>query len=503
MAFRRSSGILLHPTSLPGPGGIGELGPAAYEFVDFLADTNQGLWQVLPLGPTGFGDSPYMSYSAMAGNPLLISLEWLQDQGLLAPEDLKPLGELNRDQVDFHRVQHLKIPLLKRACQAFLTQATPQQRQEFADFCQEKADWLNDYALFMALKEAHGDSSWSEWPEELAGRQPKALHRAAQSLEASILYHQFLQYQFLCQWRSVRRYAHSRGVQIIGDIPIYVAYDSADVWSHRENFSLDPETLKPLWMAGVPPDYFSNDGQLWGNPTYNWEYLRKSGFAWWIDRFQKALLDYVDLVRIDHFRGFEAYWAVPQGETTAVNGKWMEAPGVEFFQELSRQLGDLPILAEDLGVITPEVVALRDKFGFPGMKVLHFAFGSDVHNPFLPHNYDHNFATVYTGTHDNNTTRGWFEALGDEEKDRVVSYLGGISPAGITWDLIRLAMGSVAKQAIFPLQDVLGLGAEARMNLPGTAQGNWRWRYRAEAITGKIKDQLRNLTQIYGRAASS
>ena len=501
MPFPRSSGILLHPTSFPSRFGIGDLGLEAYRFVDFLAQSAQQLWQVLPVGPTGYGNSPYASYSAMAGNPLLISPDMLRDGGLLAEEDFANLPTFAVEKVDFEQVVQTKIPLLKKACENFKSKATPVQQQEFAGFCESKAYWLDDYALFMALKDAQEGASWHKWAPEIARRQPEALDQWRQQLNAEISYYKYIQFEFFRQWSELKRYANMRNIQIVGDIPIYVAYDSADVWAHPDIFCLDEQTGEAALMAGVPPDYFSATGQLWGNPVYNWEKLQQMNFNWWVQRFQ-AMLDYVDIIRIDHFRGFQAYWAVQQGETTAMNGTWIEAPGQALFQVLNEKLGKLPVLAEDLGIITPEVEALRDHFEFPGMKILQFAFGSDPGNPYLPFNYLRNFV-VYTGTHDNDTTVGWFNQLSDHEKNAVLRYLGCTSPEGIHWDLIRLALSSVANQAIIPLQDILGLGGEARMNVPSQAEGNWAWRYESEALTDEVRDRLKTLTETYGRAPTT
>lgn len=498
MPFLRSSGILLHPTSFPSRFGIGDLGLEAYRFVDFLAQSAQQMWQVLPLGPTGYGSSPYMSYSAMAGNPLLISPERLRDEGLLAEEDFANLPAFPVERVDFEQVVQIKMPLLKKACENFQAKASSVQQKEFAGFCETKAYWLDGYALFMALKDAQKGASWHTWEPEIAKLQPEALDQWRSRLSAEIFYYKYIQFEFFRQWSELKQYANMRGIQVIGDIPIYVAHDSADVWAHPEIFCLNEETGEAALMAGVPPDYFSSTGQLWGNPVYNWEKLQQQDFKWWVQRFQ-AMLDYVDIIRIDHFRGFQAYWAVKQGETTAMNGWWIEAPGEALFQVLNDKLGLLPVLAEDLGVITPDVEALRDQFEFPGMKILHFGFGSDPGNPYLPFNYPRN-CVVYTGTHDNDTTIGWFNQLSDYEKEAVLRYLGCTSPEGIHWDLIRLALSSVANQALLPLQDVLGLGTEARMNVPSKPEGNWEWRYQPDALTEEVRDRLKTLTETYGRA---
>ncbi len=498
MPSPRCAGILLHPTSFPSRFGIGDLGWEAYRFVDFLFKSYQQLWQVLPVGPTGYGNSPYASYSAMAGNPMLISPDKLRDEALLSEEDFANLPEFPHERVDYEQVVQIKTPLLKQAFGNFKNRATPMQQQEFAGFCETKAYWLDDYALFMALKDAHEGASWHTWKPEIARRQPEALEQWRVQLNDKIFYYKFIQFEFFRQWSQLRSYANMHGIQIIGDIPIYVAHDSADVWAHPEIFCLNEETGEAALMAGVPPDYFSATGQLWGNPIYNWEELQKQDFKWWVQRFE-AMLDYVDVIRIDHFRGFQAYWVVKQGETTAMNGSWVEAPGEALFEAIAQKLGKLPVLAEDLGVITPEVEALRDKFEFPGMKILQFAFGSDPGNPYLPFNYSRN-CVVYTGTHDNDTTVGWFSQASDYEKHKLWLYLGCMSNDGIQWDMIRLALSSVANQAIIPLQDVLGLGTQARMNVPSKADGNWGWRYQPDALTEELGDRLKILTETFGRA---
>ncbi|MBD2344325.1 4-alpha-glucanotransferase [Anabaena subtropica] len=501
MPFSRASGILLHPTSLPSQFGIGDFGPEAYRFVDFLVESKQQLWQILPLGPTGDSNSPYACYSAIAGNPLLISPDWLYKKGLLVEDDLANLPNLSTERVDFPQVIQTKIPMLQTACQNFKTSATSVQQQEFKEFCKNQADWLDDYALFMALKDTHEGASWNTWEMAIAQRKPEAIAQWQQRLADEVFYHKYLQFEFFWQWSQLKRYANQRGIEILGDIAIYVAHHSADVWANPENFCLDEHTGEPALMAGTPPDYFSTTGQLWGNPVYNWTRLKQENFKWWVQRFQ-SMLNYVDLIRIDHFRGFQAYWAVKQGETTAMNGEWMEAPGEAFFEVLKRELGQLPIIAEDLGEITPEVYALRDKFDFPGMKILQFGFGegSQAEKRFLPFNYQSN-CVVYTGTHDNDTTVGWFDQLSPLEREQVLSYLGCNSPSGIHWDVIRLALSSVANQAIIPLQDVLGLGSEARMNFPGKTVGSWGWRYQSAALTPEVSDRLKGMTETYGRVA--
>jgi 4-alpha-glucanotransferase len=498
MPFPRASGILLHPTSLPGRFGMGDLGPEAYRFVDFLTATKQRLWQVLPLGPTGHGNSPYLCYSSMAGNPMLISLEVLCDRSLLYPDELHDLEQFSPYQVNFDEVMPIKMRLLERAASRFREVASAEDQAAMDQFTADCHFWVEEFAFFMALKNAHGGAPWTEWPSPLARREPEAMAEWREKLASDIFCHTFLQFEFYRQWQSLRQYANDRQIQIIGDIPIYVAHDSVDVWAFPHNFMLDPETLDPALMAGVPPDYFSETGQLWGNPTYNWEELQARDFNWWIQRIT-ALLGYVDIIRVDHFRGLQAYWGVPTGETTAINGQWIEAPGTELFETVREKLGTLPIMAEDLGLITPEVEALRDKFEFPGMKILHFAFGGGSDNPYLPCNYVSN-SVVYTGTHDNDTTVGWFEKIPDHERDRLEQYLGCQSPEGIHWTMIRLALLSVSNQAIIPLQDVLGYGSDCRMNTPGQSEGNWAWRYQTEAMTEEICDRLRWLTELSNRA---
>jgi 4-alpha-glucanotransferase len=505
MLDRRLSGILLQPTSLPSPYGIGDLGQGAYEFVDFLAGSLQQVWQVLPLGPTGHGNSPYQAYSALAGNPLLISLDILSEDGLLTAKDLEELKKIFDpekqpvEKVNYELVIKTKIPLLRKAYETFKRQASAEQTQELDHFCQNHAYWLEEYAFFMALKQFHNDRPWYQWERAIALRNPEALQQWRERLQENIFYHQFVQFSFFRQWTNLKQYANERGIRIFGDIPIYVAHDSVDVWAHQDIFYLDRETGEVALMAGVPPDYFSATGQLWGNPVYNWEQLKKGNFKWWVQRV-KGMLDYVDIIRIDHFRGFEAYWGVAQGQTTAIHGEWIKAPGEEFFTILKQQLGTLPIVAEDLGVITPEVEALRDKFNFPGMKVLQFAFDSESTNAFLPYNYSNHNCVVYTGTHDNNTTVGWFEERSFAGRARVIDFLGGICNEGIHWSMIRLALSSVANLAVFPVQDLLGLGTWAKMNTPGTGGENWIWRYKPDALTQDVNDYLKHLTLIYGRA---
>jgi len=505
MTFPRSSGILLHPTSLPGPYGIGELGPEARAFADFLRDSGQRIWQVLPLGPTGYGDSPYQCFSAFAGNPLLISLDRLVERGYVSADDMDELPAFPGEQVDFGAVIAWKMPVLRKAFVAFRESAAGQ--LEFEDFCRRHAHWLEDYGLFMALKQVHDLAIWLEWDRELALREPAALERARQQLHDEIEYHQFLQFEFERQWCDLKAQCTRDDIRIMGDLPIYVALDSADVWVHRELFELQ-EDGHPRVVAGVPPDYFSATGQLWGNPIYRWERHAQTGYAWWIARFRRAL-EMLDMIRLDHFRGFEAYYEIPAGEVTAVNGAWVKGPGAALFEALKTALGELPIVAENLGVITPEVEALRKQFDFPGMAILQFAFGNDPQAPgFRPHNYRHHLV-AYTGTHDNDTVVGWWNSKAgagsirtaadvEEEMAYARAYLNSDGQE-INWVMIRTLMASVANTVLFPMQDVLGTGSEGRMNLPGSASGNWRWRFERESLTPEIAGRLKGLAGTYER----
>ena len=496
MRFPRCSGILLHPTSLPGRYGSGDLGPEAYRFVDFLHATGQGIWQVLPLGPTGYGDSPYQCFSAFAGNPLLISPEFLVNQGHLSAADVKGTPEFPTGQVDYGPVIEFKTGLLQKAFANFQRRDNALERSEFAAFCASKRAWLDDYALFMALKEKHGGAVWTSWERDIATRQPEALAHWSQALTGEIQRFKYLQFQFFKQWAALRWYAGEHGVRIVGDIPIFVAHDSADVWANPHLFSLD-EAGNPTVVAGVPPDYFSATGQLWGNPLYRWDRMAEAGYAWWIERF-RATLELVDVVRLDHFRGFEAYWEVPATGKTAVVGQWVKGPGAALFEAVEEALGRLPIIAEDLGVITPPVRELRDRFDFPGMRIFQFGFASDASDPFLPHNYIPN-CVVYTGSHDNDTTIGWFNSAPSKEREAALAYFG-TDGHDISWDFIRWLLASVADTAVVPLQEVLGLGTEARMNYPSRLGGNWGWRFRFEDLTSALCERLRVLTETYGRA---
>lgn len=493
METNRSSGILLHPTSLPGKYGIGSLGKEAFNFVDYLASAGQKLWQVLPMGHTGYGDSPYQCFSIFAGNPILIDLDLLKDDDLLKEEDLVRNINFPDDRVDYGLVINFKHDLFKIAYMRFKSRI--ELHEDYYHFVEENNHWLQDYAMFVAIKEKFNGQPWWEWPQELMFRHDDAIDSFSSSSEDIIGFYKFCQYYFFKQWHALKKYANSSGISVVGDIPLYVAYDSADVWGNYKVFQFDENRL-PAKVAGVPPDYFSETGQLWGNPLFDWDYMKDNGFKWWIGRVEATLALY-DIVRIDHFRGFEAYWAVPFGDETAINGEWVQAPGMELFEAIRKQLGEPSIIAEDLGVITPEVENLRDNFGFPGMKILQFAFHSDEGSGYLPHNYESNFI-VYTGTHDNDTLKGWYDALEEPIKEKVLGYADS-SEEQVIKKLTRLAWASVAKMAIIPLQDLLELGSEARMNIPGTASGNWQWRFTKDQLTGDKADWLKHISTLYNR----
>lgn len=502
----RASGILLHPTSLPGPHGIGELGAAADRFLDYLVAAGQSLWQVLPLGPTGYGDSPYACFSSFAGNPLLVSLDTLAEWGALESTELEGAPDFPRDRVLFGPLIEWKMPLLRRAAARFLDSGTRERRDAFEVFRSRESWWLEDYALFAALKVTRAGAWNDNWDGDIALRKPASMKRVKAELARGIAEEEVIQYFFFSQWDSLHEAAAGKGIRIIGDLPIFAAPDSADVWAHRELFLLDPEG-RPTVVSGVPPDYFAATGQLWGNPLYDWDELARQGFRFWIQRIRSACRMY-DQVRIDHFRGFEACWSVPAGERTAERGRWVKVPGVRLFEAMEKELGALPIIAEDLGVITPEVDELRRRFGFPGMRILQFAFDRgeagrlSADNRFLPHNHSRN-SVVYTGTHDNDTTRGWWNARTREERDYLESYCTATDPE-IEWRLIRMAMASVCRSAIVPLQDVLGRGPETRMNTPGTSSGqNWSWRADDTCFPGEAARRLRSLSEIYGRTLPS
>lgn len=496
MLTRRQAGVLLHPTSLPGPEGLGTLGDEAFDFVETLAAAGQSVWQLLPLGPTGYGDCPYSAFSAFAGNPDLISLRRLADAGDLKKSDLPP-PQAPEKRVNFHQCRHLRTPLLRQAAKNFFLANTPR-RQAFDQFCQQQASWLNDYAFYRAMRTDQQQKAWFDWPAALRDRQQAALHEHGTRLSVEIGIEKYLQFVFFEQWLALKTHANQQNVQIIGDLPIFVAYDSADVWSNPSLFQLDVNGARQL-LAGVPPDYYSANGQLWGNPLYAWETMAQDGYAWWKARLRWNLHQ-CDLLRIDHFRGFVACWAVHPQEKTAINGHWQTGPGADFFFQISQEFPQLPFIAEDLGVITPEVEKLRDDFHLPGMKILQFAFDSDARNPYLPHQHPRN-ALVFTGTHDNATSLAWWQSLDGAGKQRVRDYLD--SPCRqMPWPLIRTALASPARMAIIPMQDLLGLGNEARMNLPGVADGNWNWRMLPEQMAQLADDtgqKLRLLCKLYDR----
>jgi 4-alpha-glucanotransferase len=494
----RGSGILLHPTSLPGPDGIGDLGEGAFRFVDWLARGQQRYWQVMPMVPTGYGDSPYAALSAFAGNPLLISLDILIGDGLLDPHAFR-ITPFSEERVNYNGARAQKDKALRAAFERFRERPPEPLAKEFADFVSGEAWWLKDYCIFTAIKQEQSGASWVEWPRELKFREPAAIAAAKKRLADEIQYQKFCQWLFRRQWYALRVYANDRGIQIIGDIPIFVALDSADVWANPDLFRLDVER-NPVAVAGVPPDYFSKDGQLWGNPLYDWDAIHASQYRWWIDRF-KALLAIVDIVRIDHFRGFAANWSVPAEEPTAANGWWDRGPGRALFDAVRSSLGTVPIIVEDLGLITSDVVALRKELGLPGMAVLQFAFDGDPRNVYLPHNVDRH-SVLYTGTHDNQTTVGWFKSAPDAVRDQVLTYLGR-DGNDIAWDFIRLTLTSQSLISIFPMQDVLRLGDEGRMNTPGRADGNWSWRMRWTELEPGLADGLSRLSHLTARTPLS
>ena len=507
MDFTRESGVLLHPTSLPGKYGIGEIGPEAYRFIDQLEKMGQRLWQILPHGPTSYGDSPYQSLSTFAGNHLLISFDQLAKDKFLNPARLKKFPEFPADSVDYGPVIDARMDVLRSVCRTFERNASEHRKRAYQRFCKQEAHWLDDYALFYALKDAHDLRPWTEWPEELALRDPAALEKARKTYRVAMRNVKIMQFLFDQQWRKLRNYAHRKGVRLVGDIPIFVAHDSADVWANPELYYLDGKG-EPLLIAGVPPDYFSATGQRWGNPLYRWDIHQHTGYTWWIRRIQK-IFEMVDIVRIDHFRGFEAYWEIPAHEKTAMNGRWVEGPGEDIFDAMIKAIGPLPIIAEDLGVITEGVEALRDKYHFPGMRILQFAFGNDSKAAdYRPESYPPN-CVVYTGTHDNDTTGGWFWSEAGEgstrtqeeiEKERrtILEYVG-TDGGEIHWDLIAVACKSKANTAVYPLQDLLGLGSEARMNVPGVEGGNWRWRFTWDQLTPEIMQRMYDITHWAGR----
>ncbi|MCG6186694.1 4-alpha-glucanotransferase [Maribellus maritimus] len=491
----RRSGILLHVTSLPGSEGIGTFGEDAFRFVDLLAEAGQKIWQILPLGPVGYGNSPYQCYSAFAGNIFLIDSKKLADEGLLDKNDVKNSPRFNSGEVDFANIEKWKLPLLYKAFRKFQTNNYGEFHSEYQTFLKEHSWWLKDFALFMSARSHFKDEQWTTWPDELKFRTPVGIHKFQTKLESDVNFWKFVQFQFFRQWFVLKKYANSKGVKIIGDMPLYVSTDSSDVWTNTDIFILDKK-LRPKQVGGVPPDYFSEDGQLWGNPVFDWKRIQERDYDWWMARLHFNL-NLFDEIRIDHFRGLESFWAVPASEKTARNGKWLPAKGYEMLSKFNDQIGHLPLIAEDLGLITAEVEKMRLDFGLPGMKVLQFAFRSDATNEYLPHNYTQNFV-VYTGTHDNNTTLGWLKALKGKEKKLVKLYLGGTGKEAVK-NIIEMTWASTANTAIVPFQDILQLAAKARMNTPGTASGNWGWRFRWKQLKSRQFEFLKAITKIYNR----
>jgi 4-alpha-glucanotransferase len=497
MKLLRGSGIIVHPTSFPSPFGIGDLGPGAMTMLDYLAASKQKYWQVLPLHPTGFGNSPYATLSAFAGNPLLISPERLFEHGLLTRDELSNHPVFSEQQVDFGLVISWKIGVLERSFSRFManSHAFCQLREQIEAFSHEQRDWLEDYSLFAALKAAHRGAAWTEWDADLAERKPEALARARKTLVDQVAFQRYLQFWFFSQWADLRLAAQERQIAIIGDMPIFIAHDSADVWAGRELFQLD-ESGRPLVVAGVPPDYFSSTGQRWGSPLYRWEILRETGYAWWIARVRRAL-ELEDVIRLDHFRGFHKYWEIPAEEETAIHGQWVRGPGDDLFLAVRDALGEVSFVAEDLGYITQGVNSLRERLGFPGMRVLQFAFDGNASNHHLPHHYTQD-DVVYTGTHDNDTLVGWLLQCGEHERRYLLRYLHTGEQEAAT-ELMRAALASVARIAVLPLQDVLGLGSEARMNCPSSIFGNWEWRCTEEQLTSSTSKRLAEMCTLYGR----
>jgi len=490
----RCSGIIMHIVSLPGDYGIGTLGEEAYKYVDFLKKAGQRYWQILPIGPTSFGDSPYQSPSAFAGNPYLIDLDLLKYNNLLNEKDYKNV-KLGKDceSIDYALIFKNKMKILRTAYENFKNNTD----SEFEIFC-NKEGWLEDYALYMAVKGEFNLNKWQTWNEDIRIREKNALEKYKYELKDEIGYWKFIQYEFFKQWGELKKYINENDIKVIGDMPIYVAEDSADVWANPRAFLLDKNTLKPLKLAGCPPDNFSKTGQLWGNPIYDWKYMKNTNYQWWIERIKQSFKIY-DVLRIDHFKGFESYWSIPYGDDTAENGEWIKGPGIDIFNAIKEALGDVDIIAEDLGTLTEETIKLRNDTGYPGMKILTFAFDSGNDNPFLPHNCDRNFI-IYTGTHDNDTVRGWVETTASKEQvDKAREYLNLTEEEGYNWGLIRGAWSSVADTAIAQMQDFLNLGNEARMNLPSTLGGNWKWRMKKDACTDELAQKIRNMTEIYGR----
>ena len=493
--MERGSGIIMHIASLPGEYGIGTFGKEAYKFADFLKKAGQRYWQILPLGQTSYGDSPYQSFSAFAGNPYFIDFDMLEKDGLLNKNDYSEINfGTNPEFIDYGILFNEKMKVLRISFENFKLK----ENIEFKTFKEEEASWLEDYALFMAVKAKFDLKSSQTWEDDIRLRKEKAIIKYKKQLSDEINYWSFLQYEFFKQWKNLKSYINKLGIEVIGDIPIYVAEDSADLWSNPKVFLLDEKTLKPLKIAGCPPDAFSATGQLWGNPIYNWNYLEETGFSWWINRIKQSLKLY-DVIRIDHFRGFEAYWTIPYGEKTAMNGQWVKGPEIKLFDAIKKELGEVNIIAEDLGLLTKETVSFRKKTNFPGMKVLAFAFSGESDNPYLPHNYEKN-CVAYTGTHDNDTARGWIEKTGSKEEiENAIEYLNLTEEEGYNWGLIRGIWGSVANTSIALAQDFLNLGNEARINFPSTMENNWCWRAKKDIFTNELSKKIYRLTKMYGR----
>lgn len=495
--MNRGSGIIMHIASLPGKYGIGTFGKEAYDFGDFIKKAGQKYWQILPLGPTSFGDSPYQSFSAFAGNPNFIDFDILRKDGLLKEEDYDSINfGKNSEDIDYGLIFKEKLKILKKA----YGNSKLKKIEDLKEFQEKEACWLDDYALYMALKNHFDLKSWQTWDEDIRLRKKEAMSRYEVELKEEISYWKFLQYEFYKQWNALKSYVNDLGIEIIGDMPIYVAEDSADVWGNPEAFLLHKKTLKPLEVAGCPPDIFATTGQLWGNPIYDWNYMEKTDYKWWVDRIRQSLNLY-DVLRIDHFKGFESYWAIPYGDETAENGEWVKGPGIKVFNAIKDELGDVNIIAEDLGTLTEETIKLRDDTGFPGMKILTFGFDTDSSNPFLPHNYEKNFI-VYTGTHDNDTVRGWMETTAPKEQvEKAIEYLSLTKEEGYNWGVIRGVWSSIADISIAQMQDFLNLGNEARINMPSTLGKNWRWRVKEDAFTEELAEKIYKITKIYGRCS--
>jgi 4-alpha-glucanotransferase len=495
MRFARSSGILLHPTSLPGAFGSGDLGASCYHFIDWLVTAGQSVWQMLPVGPIGITNSPYLSLSAFAGNPLLLDLQELVNHGWLEKKELSNSYDFPDLRVDYSKVKSVRMAILEKSAKNFFKSGDPEDHKQFETFCEIEKSWLNDYALFQVLDNKFKGTAWTSWDQNLSRRNKSALLNISEELSEQMRFHMFTQWCFVCQWRSLKKYANDRGIKLVGDIPIFVAHHSTDVWVQPKAYHLDKNGF-PTVVAGVPPDYFSSTGQRWGNPIYRWKKMKTDNYNWWSERFRRTF-ELFDIMRIDHFRGFESYWEIQAEEKNAIKGRWVKGPDIDFFKKVQNKLGGLPIIAEDLGIITPKVHALREKLDFPGMKVLQFAFSGGPENNYLPHNYKQN-CVVYTGTHDNDTTQGWYEKASNHERDFVRRYCI-TDGKNIHCDLIKLALQSAADIAIIPFQDVIGLGSEGRMNFPGTSKGNWEWRFTWDQVGPEPAKWLYDLSALFGR----